>query len=129
MGKREETKEKHKGEHKKGKERKDKRKEEMKANRSEKEKDKRKDKKGKVGKEKRGEEAEVETDVHTWSVLREALTGEHAHAPLESCTLASLFISLMCACVFLSGITGVCVCVCMSALSNQPCFITFFLCF
>lgn len=64
-------------------------------------------------KKKRGEEAEVETDVHTWSVFREALTGEHAHGPLESCTLASLFISLMCACVSLSGITNLCVCACL----------------
>lgn len=41
------------------------------------------------------DEPEVETDVHTWSVLPEALTGEHTHAPVESCKLASLFISLM----------------------------------
>lgn len=41
------------------------------------------------------DEPEVETDVHTWSVLPEALTGEHTHAPVKSCKLASLFISLM----------------------------------
>lgn len=44
------------------------------------------------------------TDVHTGSVLREALTGENADAPVDSCTLASLFISQM---YFSAGVTAV----------------------
>lgn len=47
--------------------------------------------------------------MYSWSVLCEALTGELAQAPLESCTLARL-LSLTCTCVSLSGIAGVCFC-------------------
>lgn len=61
------------------------------------------------------DEPEVETDVHTWSVLPEALTGEHTHAPVKSCKLASLFISLMWVCV--SQLVYVCwhMCACLSS--------------
>lgn len=51
--------------------------------------------------ERKKDEEEVETTVNTRSVLPDALTGEHAHAPVESCTLASLFTFLMCVCVSL----------------------------
>lgn len=61
------------------------------------------------------DEPEVETDVHTWSVLPEALTGEHTHAPVKSCKLASLFISLMWVCV--SQLVYMCwhMCACLSS--------------
>lgn len=61
------------------------------------------------------DEPEVETDVHTWSVLPEALTGEHTHAPVKSCKLASLFISLMWVC--LSQLVYMCwhMCACLSS--------------
>lgn len=38
--------------------------------------------------------SEVKIDVHTWSILPEALTGEHAHAPVESCRTCQLFLYL-----------------------------------
>lgn len=61
------------------------------------------------------DEPEVETDVHTWSVFPEALTGEHTHAPVKSCKLGSLFISLMWVCV--SQLVYMCwhMCACLSS--------------